>query len=85
MLRSLDIYIYNVLSNKNRIMNRKGSRLGHDSLVDGMLRDGLWDVYNDYGMGMCAELCADQHSITREEQVTHNLLVLSSLFLQDMT
>uniref|UniRef100_A0A5B7AWP3 Putative acetyl-CoA acetyltransferase, cytosolic 1 n=1 Tax=Davidia involucrata TaxID=16924 RepID=A0A5B7AWP3_DAVIN len=47
---------------------RKGSRLGHDSLVDGMLKDGLWDVYNDYGMGVCAELCADQHTISREEQ-----------------
>ncbi|GER33557.1 acetyl-CoA acetyltransferase, partial [Striga asiatica] len=47
---------------------RKGSRLGHDSLVDGMLKDGLWDVYSDVGMGVCAELCAEQHSITREQQ-----------------
>ncbi|XP_051125465.1 acetyl-CoA acetyltransferase, cytosolic 1 [Andrographis paniculata] len=47
---------------------RKGSRLGHDSLVDGMLKDGLWDVYNDCSMGNCAELCAEQHNITREEQ-----------------
>nr|AKF41522.1 acetyl-CoA C-acetyltransferase [Tripterygium wilfordii] len=47
---------------------RKGSRLGHDSLVDGMLKDGLWDVYNDCGMGNCAEICADNHSITREDQ-----------------
>ncbi|KAL9453876.1 hypothetical protein AB3S75_009475 [Citrus x aurantiifolia] len=47
---------------------RKGSRLGHDSLVDGMLKDGLWDVYNDCSMGTCAELCAEQHSITRENQ-----------------
>ncbi|OAY74792.1 putative acetyl-CoA acetyltransferase, cytosolic 2 [Ananas comosus] len=47
---------------------RKGSRFGHDTLVDGMLKDGLWDVYNDFPMGMCAELCADQYSITREEQ-----------------
>ncbi|KAL5972448.1 Acetyl-CoA acetyltransferase, cytosolic [Asimina triloba] len=47
---------------------RKGSRLGHDTLVDGMLKDGLWDVYNDCAMGNCAELCADFHSITREEQ-----------------
>ncbi|KAF7833170.1 acetyl-CoA acetyltransferase, cytosolic 1 [Senna tora] len=47
---------------------RKGSRLGHDSLVDGMLKDGLWDVYNDYGMGMCAELCADKYAITRDDQ-----------------
>ena len=34
-------------------------------VIDGMLKDGLWDVYNDYAMGMCAELCADQHTITR--------------------
>ncbi|XP_074272505.1 acetyl-CoA acetyltransferase 2 [Silene latifolia] len=47
---------------------RKGSRLGHDSLVDGMLKDGLWDVYNDCGMGVCAEICAEQHSVTREDQ-----------------
>lgn len=50
-------------------MCRKGSRFGHDTIVDGMLKDGLWDVYNNYAMGMCAELCADQHSITREDQV----------------
>lgn len=48
---------------------RKGSRFGHDTIVDGMLKDGLWDVYNDCSMGICAELCSDNHSITREEQV----------------
>ncbi|KAJ9185167.1 hypothetical protein P3X46_004827 [Hevea brasiliensis] len=47
---------------------RRGSRLGHDTITDGMLKDGLWDVYNDFGMGVCAEICADQHNITREEQ-----------------
>ncbi|KAL3036180.1 hypothetical protein AAZX31_02G290300 [Glycine max] len=47
---------------------RKGSRLGHDSLVDGMLKDGLWDVYKDVGMGVCAELCADNHALTRDDQ-----------------
>ncbi|CAN0890949.1 Probable acetyl-CoA acetyltransferase, cytosolic 2 [Linum grandiflorum] len=47
---------------------RKGSRLGHETVVDGLLKDGLWDVYNDFGMGVCAEICADQHCITREEQ-----------------
>ncbi|KAI9176337.1 hypothetical protein LWI28_001527 [Acer negundo] len=52
---------------------RKGSRLGHDSLVDGMLKDGLWDVYNDCGMGTCAELCADQHSLTREDQDNYSV------------
>ena len=34
-----------------------------------MLKDGLWDVYGDVGMGVCAELCAENHSITREQQV----------------
>ncbi|XP_019162369.1 PREDICTED: acetyl-CoA acetyltransferase, cytosolic 1 [Ipomoea nil] len=47
---------------------RKGSRLGHDTLVDGMLKDGLWDVYNDCGMGVCAELCAETHKLSREDQ-----------------
>ncbi|CAI0432110.1 unnamed protein product [Linum tenue] len=58
------------LKNVFRILgiSMKGSRLGHDSLVDGMLKDGLWDVYNDVGMGNCAEICAEQHSITREQQ-----------------
>lgn len=50
-------------------MIRKGSRFGNDTIVDGMLKDGLWDVYNDFAMGVCAEICASQHSITREEQV----------------
>lgn len=48
---------------------RKGSRFGHDTLIDGMLKDGLWDVYNNFPMGMCAELCANQYSFSREEQV----------------
>lgn len=48
---------------------RKGSRLGHDTVVDGMLKDGLWDVYNDFGMGVCGEICADKYRISREEQV----------------
>lgn len=47
---------------------RKGSRYGHDTVVDGMVKDGLWDVYNDFGMGVCAEICANQHSITRKDQ-----------------
>uniref|UniRef100_A0A7C9A614 Acetyl-CoA C-acetyltransferase n=1 Tax=Opuntia streptacantha TaxID=393608 RepID=A0A7C9A614_OPUST len=47
---------------------RTGSRLGHDTIIDGMLKDGLWDVYNDFGMGICAEICADKYKISREEQ-----------------
>nr|XP_043612347.1 acetyl-CoA acetyltransferase, cytosolic 1-like [Erigeron canadensis] len=48
--------------------SRTGSRLGHDSIIDSMIKDGLWDVYNDFGMGVCAELCADTYNITRQHQ-----------------
>jgi acetyl-CoA C-acetyltransferase len=47
---------------------RGGMRFGHGEVVDGMLKDGLWDVYNDYAMGMAAELCADNHTVSREAQ-----------------
>ncbi|XP_074357837.1 acetyl-CoA acetyltransferase 2-like [Apium graveolens] len=47
---------------------RKGSRFGHDSLVDGLLKDGLWDVYNDFAMGSAAEICAERHGVSREDQ-----------------
>lgn len=48
--------------------SRNGSRLGHDVIIDGMIKDGLWDVYNDFGMGVCGELCADKYNITRQHQ-----------------
>jgi acetyl-CoA C-acetyltransferase len=47
---------------------RQGYRLGHGQLVDLMVHDGLWDYYNDYHMGMTAELVAEKYSIAREEQ-----------------
>ncbi|MES2458596.1 MAG: acetyl-CoA C-acyltransferase [Bacteroidota bacterium] len=47
---------------------RNGYRLGHGQLTDGLLKDGLWDVYNDYHMGAAAELCAAECGISREEQ-----------------
>jgi acetyl-CoA C-acetyltransferase len=47
---------------------RTGYRMGHGQLVDGMIRDGLWDVYNDYHMGNAAELCAKECVIPREAQ-----------------
>ena len=47
---------------------RNGYRLGHGTIIDGMVKDGLWDVYNDYHMGNAAELCAREYKFTREDQ-----------------
>lgn len=47
---------------------RTGYRLGHGQITDGLLKDGLWDVYNDYHMGSAAELCALECGISREDQ-----------------
>src|SRR6202140_463821 len=47
---------------------RKGLRLGDAQIVDSMIRDGLWDVYNDYHMGITGENVAEKYGITREEQ-----------------
>jgi acetyl-CoA C-acetyltransferase len=47
---------------------RNGYRLGNGQLIDGLVKDGLWDVYNDYHMGSAAELCAVECNISREEQ-----------------
>jgi len=47
---------------------RTGYRMGNGELVDLMIKDGLWDVYNDFHMGMAAELCADEFKVSREEQ-----------------
>src|SRR3546814_751873 len=47
---------------------RNGYRLGHQQVTDGILADGLWDVYNDYHMGSAAELCATECNIPRQEQ-----------------
>jgi len=47
---------------------RQGYRLGNGMLVDSVVHDGLWDVYNDYHMGITAENVAEKHSISRQEQ-----------------
>ena len=47
---------------------RTGYRLGNGQIVDSMINDGLWDVYNDFHMGMTGELVAEKYHITREEQ-----------------
>jgi len=47
---------------------RNGYRLGNGQIIDGLVKDGLWDVYNDYHMGSAAELCATECNISREDQ-----------------
>jgi acetyl-CoA C-acetyltransferase len=49
---------------------RNGYRLGNGQIIDGLVKDGLWDVYNDYHMGSAAELCAVDCNISREDQDT---------------
>ncbi|HEV2021172.1 MAG TPA: acetyl-CoA C-acetyltransferase [Terriglobales bacterium] len=47
---------------------RKGYRLGNGQIVDSMIQDGLWDVYNDYHMGITGENVAEKYGVTREQQ-----------------
>lgn len=47
---------------------RWGSKYGNTEMLDGIVHDGLWDVYNKYLMGNAAELCASECNIGREEQ-----------------
>ena len=47
---------------------RNGVKLGDVKMIDGMVKDGLWDVYHDKHMGNCAETCAKEKTITREQQ-----------------
>jgi acetyl-CoA C-acetyltransferase len=46
---------------------RQGYRLGHAELVDSLVKDGLWDVYNNFHMGHAGELCAAKYRLTRRE------------------
>ena len=50
------------------MMLRTGVRMGNGEMVDTMIKDGLWDIYNNYHMGQTAENVAQQHQITRELQ-----------------
>ncbi|MFH1197648.1 MAG: acetyl-CoA C-acetyltransferase [bacterium] len=46
---------------------RNGYKMGHGEIIDSMIKDGLWDVYNNIHMGKCAETCAKEFSFTREQ------------------
>lgn len=47
---------------------REGLRMGNAQVIDTMVNDGLWDVYNQFHMGSAAEMCAKEHKVSREEQ-----------------
>ena len=47
---------------------REGLKIGHKEIVDGMIHDGLWDVYNDTHMGSCGDLCAREKGFSRAAQ-----------------
>lgn len=48
--------------------SRTGNKMGDSKLIDSMINDGLWDVYNDKHMGSCGEMCAEKYSFTRNQQ-----------------
>ncbi len=47
---------------------RSGYRMGNGALVDSMIHDGLWDIVNDFHMGISNELCCEKYGVTREDQ-----------------
>lgn len=59
------------MSNTPFYLPRTNPAFGNFTAKDGLLNDGLWDVYNDFHMGNCAENAAKKHGITREDQDGH--------------
>ena len=47
---------------------RVGHRMGHGEVIDSMIHDGLWDVYNNMHMGVCGDRCAEKYHISRRQQ-----------------
>ena len=56
------------MSNTPHYLSRSSRSLGHQQLLDGIIHDGLWDPYNNVHMGNCAEKCATNYGISREDQ-----------------
>lgn len=52
---------------------KRGVDYGHQQMLDSIIKDGLWDVYNQVHMGSCAEETAAKYGITREQQDGHAL------------
>jgi acetyl-CoA C-acetyltransferase len=58
----------NMSQTPHYVSGRNGTKFGNITMLDGITKDGLLDVYSKVPMGNCAELCAKEHHITREEQ-----------------
>ncbi len=58
----------NMSQTPHYLQGRNGTKFGNVEMLDGITKDGLLDVYNNVPMGNCAELCAKEHSISREDQ-----------------
>ncbi len=58
----------NMSSVPHYLNGRKGQKLGNIKLIDGLVKDGLENVYDNNHMGVCADLCASTHGFTREQQ-----------------
>ncbi|SHL71734.1 acetyl-CoA C-acetyltransferase [Chitinophaga jiangningensis] len=73
MLGDNDVVVAGGMENMSQVpyyldKARTGYKLGHGSVIDGIIRDGLWDPYKDFHMGNAAELCATEYHISREDQ-----------------
>ena len=58
----------NMSQTPHYVSGRNGTKFGNITMLDGITKDGLLDVYSKVPMGNCAEICAKEHHITREEQ-----------------
>ena len=71
-LGQIDVAIAGGMENMSQVPHylngRQGVKLGNLKVVDGMVLDGLTDVYHNHHMGLCAELCAKEHEFSREDQ-----------------
>lgn len=73
MLGDADVVVAGGMENMSKVpfysaTHRWGNKYGNDQLIDGLAFDGLTDVYNNYAMGVAADLCAKECNISRKEQ-----------------
>ncbi len=73
MLGDNDIVVAGGMENMSQVpfyseSTRWGAKYGHQQLIDGLAKDGLTDVYGNFPMGNCAEICAKDMKFTREQQ-----------------